>query len=175
MTPPVVIDVEASGFGRGSYPIEVGVAMPECRTHCFLIRPLPEWTHWDPSAEAVHGISRATLVKHGRPVDEVADELNDLLAGRVAYSDAWGHDTSWVALLFEDASRTQAFRIEPLRGLLTDSELNGWHAARASVQRALGVSRHRASLDALVLQRTFVSCCMRPASPVGSTGSARGC
>ena len=31
-TLPAVLDVEASGFGAGSYPIEVGIAMPDGTT-----------------------------------------------------------------------------------------------------------------------------------------------
>ena len=30
---PIVIDVEASGFGKGSYPIEVGVVLPDGSRH----------------------------------------------------------------------------------------------------------------------------------------------
>ena len=26
---PIIIDIEASGFGRGSYPIEIGYHMPD--------------------------------------------------------------------------------------------------------------------------------------------------
>jgi hypothetical protein len=155
---PIVIDVEASGFGRGGYPIEIGLAMPDDRTHCFLVRPAPSWTHWDPAAEAVHHIRRDILVSRGRPVTEVAESLNAILDGRTVYSDAWGHDSSWVALLFEEADRPQRFRVEALRGLLSDSELADWHARRGQVERSLGALRHRASVDALVIQRTFVAC-----------------
>jgi hypothetical protein len=36
-----VIDVEASGFGRGSYPIEVGFVLPDGEAVCTLVRPRP--------------------------------------------------------------------------------------------------------------------------------------
>ena len=67
---PIFIDVEAAGFGRGSYPIEVGLAMPDGQSYCYLIRPEPEWTFWDDKAEAVHAISRDILQHHGRPARE---------------------------------------------------------------------------------------------------------
>ncbi len=57
-TAPIILDIEASGFGRSGYPIEIGYALPDGQTWCSLIRPEPEWTHWDPSAEAVHHISQ---------------------------------------------------------------------------------------------------------------------
>ena len=61
MTLPVIIDIEASGFGRGSYPIEIGYYQPDGQSFCSLIRPDPAWTHWDDSAEQVHGIARPLL------------------------------------------------------------------------------------------------------------------
>ena len=42
----ITIDVEASGFGVGSYPIEVGVAFPDGGTQCYLIKPEHDWIHW---------------------------------------------------------------------------------------------------------------------------------
>lgn len=152
---PTVIDVEASGFGAGSYPIEVGVAFPDGRSWCSLIRPAPDWSHWNPDAEAVHQISRGILSSHGKPVRDIALDLNRLLAGQTVYSDAWGNDRSWLALLFDAAGLSQHFRIDSLRTLLSDLQLEQWQGARAGVIAALGRTRHRASVDAQVIQRTF--------------------
>ena len=55
---PPIIDVEASGFGRGSYPIEVGFALEDREVQSYLIKPALGWDHWDPKAELIHGISR---------------------------------------------------------------------------------------------------------------------
>jgi hypothetical protein len=38
---------------------------------------------------------------------------------------------------------------------MTDAQLGCWDNARRIVQERLGVVRHRASADALVIQRTF--------------------
>src|SRR3954468_2528729 len=78
---PCVIDIEASGFGRGSYPIEIGFVLPDGTAYCTLIVPDESWTHWDGDAERIHGISRALLQRHGRSASEVANELNQRLAG----------------------------------------------------------------------------------------------
>jgi hypothetical protein len=43
---PIIIDVEASGLGHGSYPIEVGFALADGETHCRLIKPEEDWQHW---------------------------------------------------------------------------------------------------------------------------------
>lgn len=153
---PIVIDVEASGFGAGSYPIEVGFALGDGRTQCTLIRPIDAWTHWDPEAESVHGISRATLLARGRPVRDVAAMLNAALAGQVVYSDAWGHDSAWLALLYEVAGLAQQFRIESLRVLLGDAQLDRWNACRQRALAEVDGVRHRASRDAWLIQRTYL-------------------
>src|SRR3954469_22423607 len=93
------LDVEASGFGAGSYPIEVGVVLADRRSYCSLVKPEPEWAHWDAAAEDVHGISRAMLMRHGKPAKLVADQLNAFLYGLTVYSDAWSHDYSWMSRL----------------------------------------------------------------------------
>jgi hypothetical protein len=153
---PIIIDVEASGFGRGSYPIEVGVALEDGNTRCFLIRPAPGWTHWDAEAETMHGISRELLNKHGRPAREVAEQLNELLLYKLVYSDAWGHDQSWLALLFDVAGLPRRFRVESLRCLLKEGHLDYWHTEKTAALHSLKNVRHRASNDALVLQRTLL-------------------
>lgn len=93
-TLPTVLDIEASGFGRSSYPIEVGIARADGTSCAFLIQPLEEWTHWDPKAELLHGIARERLMREGYPVRQVARWLNDELSGEgKAYSDSWGTTT----------------------------------------------------------------------------------
>lgn len=151
-----VIDVEASGFGRSSYPVEVGVVLPDGDTHCMIIRPQPDWVHWDCSAQSLHGIERATLLSHGREIEVVARSLNQWLGGQVVYSDAWGNDSSWLGLLFEAADISQHFQIDSLRSIMTEAQAACWHEVKAQVITELGFKRHRASYDALILQQTFI-------------------
>jgi len=153
---PITIDVEASGFGRGSYPIEVGLAFSDQQTEAFLILPAADWTHWDPAAEAVHGISREQLLREGRPIFEVAAMLNARLAGNRVFSDAWSFDTSWVGRLFDAAGFSQHFRIDTIRSLLTEAEVQVWQIARAQVEAEAGEIRHRAAIDARLLQQTIL-------------------
>ncbi len=153
---PVIIDVEASGFGRGSYPIEIGIALACGRTACFLIRPEEDWTHWDNGAAALHGIGRELLHARGRPVVAVARALNELLAGATAYSDAWGMDSSWVGLLYERAALPQRFRIEALAVLLDEPRRETWAARKREARAEMNLARHRASADALVIQRALM-------------------
>ena len=152
---PAIIDVEASGFGRGSYPIEVGFVLPDGSTYCSLILPAPHWTHWDASAERLHQITPQVLTEHGRPAVEVARRLNDRLRQQTVYSDGWANDYSWLGLLFDEVDMTPAFRLENLRRILNEEEASRWHAAKDAELAATPQQRHRASTDARVIQQTF--------------------
>lgn len=152
---PAIIDIEASGFGRGSYPIEVGIVMPDGSAFCSLIRPEPGWNHWDESAAATHRIERSALLLHGRGAGEVAQMLNDRLRGMTVLCDGWAHDFVWLALLFEAAGRVPLFRLDDLRSVLTPTQSAAWHDTRLAVQTEAGLARHRASSDARILQITL--------------------
>lgn len=154
---PDIIDVEASGFGRGSYPIEVGFALADGTRYCALIRPLPGWDHWDPRAERVHGIDRQALLSAGREAGEVAAELNRLLAGRTLYSDGWVVDDPWLRNLFHSVRQPMLFRVSALEMILNEAQLTRWADARDAVVTRLGLDRHRASADALIIQETWVA------------------
>ncbi len=150
-----MLDIEASGFGPGSYPIEIGWVCGDGRAGCLLVRPAAEWIHWDDQAERLHGITRATLLRHGHAPREVAQRLNDDLAGRTVYCDGWGQDYSWLAVLFESAEMTPAFRLEPAARLLRDAQLAQLDALHRRAFAELGVKRHRASNDARALQQAL--------------------
>jgi hypothetical protein len=153
---PPVLDVEASGFGRDSYPIEVGYVLADGSTYCSLIRPEPGWTHWDPAAQRVHHVSRDLLQSRGRDVREVARHLNDQLSGMTLYCDGWANDYTWVAVLYEAAGMVPAFKLDNLRALLTDREAAHWHVVKQQVATEMRVQRHRASADARLLQATLL-------------------
>lgn len=149
---PCILDIEASGFGRRSYPIEVGYVLPCGRANCMLVRPPAHWTHWDAQAEQVHGISRSTLLQHGRPVDEVVSRINDDLRGQTVYCDGWAHDYAWLAALFDEAGSAPSFKLESVRVLLDDDHLALLPDLQRAALKELGVQRHRASNDARALQ-----------------------
>ncbi|AZZ95040.1 hypothetical protein EUZ85_00830 [Hahella sp. KA22] len=152
---PAIIDVEASGSGRGSYPIEVGFIRADGFSYCSLIKPQPTWTDWDESAQQAHGVSRQTLAARGKDVRDVARDLNAQLAGQTIYSDAWGQDFAWLSLLFAEAGVPMEFKVEPLSMLMSETQKSVWGATRARVEQMLGLPRHRASGDARILQMTY--------------------
>ena len=152
---PTVLDVEASGFGRKSYPIEVGFVLPTGHTYCTLIRPEDEWTHWDMQAAQVHHITRQLILDRGLPARLVAQKLNTELRGQTVYSDGWANDYTWLGVLYEAAEITPSFRLENLRILLSDAEADRWHTVKDQISAERGAQRHRASADARLLQLTL--------------------
>jgi hypothetical protein len=153
---PSIIDVEASGFGPQSYPIEVGVAMASGERYSTLILPASEWTYWDPEAEKVHRVTREILRNHGKPIREVATKLNDLLKRKTVYSDGWVVDKPWITQLFDRAGVRQLFRVSPIETILSEAQMNLWHETKSDLIREQNLERHRASIDAFVIQETYV-------------------
>lgn len=152
---PNIIDIEASGFGGTSYPIEVGVALDDGTKYCSLILPAPGWAHWDSDAEKVHGIPRDLLKTRGRPVQEVGATLNALLDGRTLYTDGWVVDKPWLTTLFHEARLPMSFSVSPLELILTEQQMDRWHATKAQILAGETEHRHRASFDAWIVQQTY--------------------
>ena len=152
---PFIIDVEASGFGSESYPIEIGVALNDGQRFCTLVLPAPDWTHWDKKAEKIHQVSRDILEAYGKPVNEVADQLNGTLAGKILYSDGWVVDKPWLITLFHAAGRPMKFSVSPLEMILTEKQMAVWHDTKEKVIKQKNLTRHRASNDAWIIQETF--------------------
>jgi hypothetical protein len=156
MSPPVILDIEASGFGKNSYPIEVGFIDESSETWCALIKPEEDWNHWDTSAENKHFIRREILFDHGKPARLIAQHLNDKLGNKTVYSDGWMHDFIWISRLFDSANTTPRFKLDDLRNVLTPKQEANWHTTKNQIQEELKMNRHRASDDAKVLQLTWL-------------------
>jgi hypothetical protein len=155
LLPPAILDIEASGFGLGSYPIEIGVVLGDGRSWCSLVKPEPSWQHWDPNAATLHGIKRDQLEQLGRTAHDIASTLNNWLQGMTVYTDAWAHDYTWMNKIFDAAGLSPHFKLENLRALLTDDEAKRWHDIKLRVAKQMALTRHRASSDAKLLQMTL--------------------
>jgi len=153
---PCVIDLEASGLGRGSYPIEVGFVTPTQALGCCLIKPIVQWTHWNDEAENLHGINRSLLDEKGKEIVWVAQWLNENLRGTTVYSDAWANDMSWLGKLFDEAEIPQSFQIESILSLLNEEEKEQWTPLYHQVISETCTKRHRASTDAMNIQQTYI-------------------
>jgi hypothetical protein len=152
---PIIIDIEASGFGGSSYPIEVGLALENDQKFCSLIVPAPEWTHWDEEAVKVHHIERSILEVYGKSPLEVATQLNKLLSGKTVYTDGWVVDKPWITTLFYEAGINPEFTVSSLEMILNEIQMENWHATKDEVIKDLKLTRHRASYDAWIIQETY--------------------
>lgn len=156
MFTPTILDIEASGFGKGSYPIEVGFITSDKQLQCTLIKPEAGWTGWCVEAEKIHGIKRSILVEKGKPIRDVASWLNTCLDGQTVYSDAWLNDMCWLGRLYEEAELCQSFRLESLLSLISEEEREIWAEVYQSVLAETKLIRHRASTDARLIQETYL-------------------
>lgn len=93
------LDIEATGLGQDSVPIEIGWCDETGAGKEHLIRPEADWTDWDYNAQQVHGITQGDLQIKGRPAAEVAHRLVGVLGGQKVYSDAPGFDGAWLDVL----------------------------------------------------------------------------
>lgn len=156
MALPIIIDIEASGFGNKSYPIEIGFILEDKQTWCALIQPDSGWEFWDKQAESVHHISRDILEQHGKPAELIVAHLNTLLANKIVYSDGWAHDYVWLHQLYESVNQTPSFKLQDLRYILDEDQMRHWHETKLLVIEETQAVRHRASADAKIIQQTWL-------------------
>ncbi|AXT37864.1 hypothetical protein D1814_03820 [Alteromonas sp. BL110] len=154
-TLPTIIDVEASGFGAASYPIEIGIVRYDGAKWCKLLRPFDSWVHWDTKAQSLHGISQQMLQARGEEPHKVCVELNNFLGNTVVYSDGWVVDNPWLIKLYSAAQIDMSFTCRALEYILTESQMDNWHDVKNSLSAELDVKRHRASSDAMIIQQTY--------------------
>lgn len=150
------IDLEASGLGADSWPIEVGWCFPEGDPSAHLIRSAGDWkdTAWDPEAEALHGISREVLTTSGEAPKVVCTALNAALSGVKVYSDAPDWDGYWLYRLYQAAKMRQAFELWDFQDLFAGLSVAAMQDAAAKAS-AVAPHRHRASDDVLHMQTLF--------------------
>lgn len=151
------IDLEASGLGARSWPLEVGWALAESgEPVSLLIKPDNSWSDdaWDANAERLHGLNRMVLERDGKSARDVCNSMNAALAGADVFSDAPDWDGFWLFRLFSAGGVRQAFALKdfgrllrPLAGARENDLLR-----RAS---ALAPRRHRAAADALHLRTLY--------------------
>lgn len=154
--PPIIIDIEASGFGDQSYPIEVGFVNAAGEKYCSLIKPLAHWQHWSAEAESLHGISRDILMLHGHDPVDVCTQLNLKLNGETVYSDGWVVDYPWLIKLYYAAGMDMTFRLSPLEMILREHQMAVWHQIKSYLSANQNMVRHRASSDAELIQQVFI-------------------
>lgn len=159
----IIIDIEASGLGSQSYPVEIAWASaPHYEVTSHLIRPLPGWlaveSAWDRKAEKLHGLSRELLLEEGRCVYEVSEFILASFVGADLYSDSPEFDEHWLNMIIKHKKTSFSVRdIEDIIPRTIDA------ATRRKTKLAAfrgSCSRHRAGTDVLSLVN-YVKCSNR--------------
>ena len=155
--PVAILDFEASGLSRFSFPVEVGFARwrgleAPIESWSTLIRPDLDWIHdghWSEDAEAMHGIALDDLGA-GMPAKRVCERLNAELAGCTVCCDGLLFDQVWWMQLYEAGNLRASYHLESMIGL--------YHLANPGLVKWLGENAdvpHRARQDAERLMRAF--------------------
>ena len=150
------IDLEASGLGARSWPIEVGWCFLHGKPRSLLIKPVAEWSMdaWDENAEALHGIARSDLDMQGDTPNTTCAALNAALTGLTVYSDAPDWDGFWLYRLFESGGVKMTFSLSDFNEVLRDVGLKALDrlVARAS---KIAPHRHRTNDDVLHMKALY--------------------
>jgi DNA polymerase III epsilon subunit-like protein len=121
----ICIDLEASGLGAESYPIEVAWINDDTGDYdSFLINPesAQDWTYWDDYAEEVHGIDRGDLVSKGLDIIHACERMNKKLKGKTLISDALEFDLFWLKRLFKATGMEPNFTMAGLDRILSKEQ-----------------------------------------------------
>jgi len=147
------IDLEASGLGDKSWPIEVGWAKNGEIPQSLLIKPFSDWPRaaWDSSAQSLHGLSIDDLNDHGLDVVHVCKKLNNFLAGATVYSDAPDWDGYWLYRLHTAARMRQTFKLAHIAELMPPINL-AEKLQLVAKTNALAPHTHRAADDVRHMQ-----------------------
>ncbi len=153
-----LIDIEASGLGLDSYPIEIAILINK-KMFSWLIAPEKSWRHWDAAAENLHGISREILISQGKAARLVAEAINEAMVGTngLLYSDAAEWDVDWIRTLFSAVGAIPEFHILPVSDLFTDTEFRRFQCKYDEIAGSGKYRRHRAEPDIWMIHEALCS------------------
>ncbi len=151
----ITLDIEASGLGTDSYPIEVGFVLDDGNSWCSLIKPEADWMHWSEEAESIHQISKEAVFEHGKSVKDIATTLNEKLNRKTVYSDCSVLDGKWIHTLYAKANMVPSFKLRDIMYIMKEEQFEQWEATKKIIAKELGAKRHRATNDARILQQTY--------------------
>ncbi|MEM9013855.1 MAG: hypothetical protein AAGB02_01995 [Pseudomonadota bacterium] len=150
------LDVEASGLGARSWPIEIGWCFLETEPVSVLIKPHEKWPleEWEKTAESLHGVSMETLIMDGQFAGDVCDQLNAALGGKRVFSDSPDWDSFWLYRLFDAAKKRQNFTLDGLGAVFSRFSPEQIDAF-VEVVTAQFPRRHRAAADCLHMRALY--------------------
>lgn len=156
MSYPSILDFEASGLDAASYPIQVAVLLEGEQEHDWFIQPEANWSYWDPVAEEIHGYSRDEIVAKGKPVADVAVELNRALEGQIIFCDALEWDSFWLRRLYDAAYIKPKFELHDLSELLTPLQLKAFRLEVEKISASGTYRHHHAEEDVKLILQAYL-------------------
>lgn len=153
------MDIEASGLGPLSYPIEIAWKCGLTGANdSFLINPETgyNWTDWDSTAEELHRITVDELLSEGISVKEACERLNNRLEGKTVTTDAFDFDYFWIRRLYESAMMNPSFEMQGI-----DKVLEGGQLIQYRLVANAQVRTHRAMADVDDLLVCLAACDIR--------------
>ena len=76
-------------------------------------------------------------------------------SGTTVYSDGWVVDSPWLNTLFAAAGLQMQFKLSPIEAILKESQFAHWDSTKARILEKNDLTRHRASIDAFLIQETY--------------------
>lgn len=150
-----VIDFEASGLSKKSYPIEVGITNG-AEHYTALIKPMSHWTYWEAEAEKIHNITADETMKNGKDSLSVANDLNSILKKSKIYCDNIQWDGFWLNVLFSDNRLSPTFQILDIQDILkTGKQWRLFESKMEEFEQSNLYRKHRALDDARVIQSSL--------------------
>lgn len=163
-----IIDFEASALW-GGYPIEVGIAkfhrfqglhVPrDIQSTGYIIRH-DSWLrtgHWDPKAQAIHGLTKDGIFASGDTVRKIAYRLNEELADSDVYADS-DFDVGWNEQVFAAAGIAPSFKIGHVRDIFAKAVFINEDCVRETVRGPT----HKAEEDARRIALAIMMGVVRP-------------
>ncbi|MEP3562017.1 MAG: hypothetical protein ABJM19_11265 [Marinobacter sp.] len=145
-----ILDIEASGIGNGSYPVEIAWSRVDgSQSFSALINPdsVDGWEGW--SDEAIRrGLTRKECCERGEPAAYVARQVSRLLTDYPVFSESPVQDQKWLDALFTAIGKPWPVQLIPIE-----------HAVKASQRCALNSrlktrrDAHNAAANCLLLSR----------------------
>jgi hypothetical protein len=109
------VDLESSGIGKMSYPIEYGSCGLDLMSSSFLIRRRPDFSlgDWSASSQNLHKITLEELERFGvDAVEAVTRIAHDLAPSFIGLSDNPAHDSQWLTRLSADFESLDLYPVD---------------------------------------------------------------
>lgn len=153
------IDIEASGLGIDSYPIECGWTVWNGEGDATLINHQPwlESSYWDSQAELLHGISKESL-KDAPDAKTALKIITDKTQEGILFSDCPKMESIWLSLLSSASQDRMKWTIHDATSLFGKS-LKDERMANSIMEKFKTTGHHhRAQGDSLVLWKVWQVC-----------------